>query len=505
MEGPDGIQLEYPVGSTLRGTLWAGTRRNRSDRIVRIVEPRLCDKGFRQGLANLSQAHYPRMLPIVSHGWFGVHYYIEYEAGSAWQTLDKHFSDLNHWRRRMEVISQLCEVLDRWSGSPLHPLGLNGRNIVVMNDGGRWFPWLLPCPPVKYSSPCDLFGTDSPISTVAPEVIRGVPFSDRAADVYALGCLAAKALGCRESPEATTDEARVEAQARGALIRFEMRSTEVEAFLRELEPLQRLDGLIHRCTHTSPVARPSGSADVRDSFTGAFAETDPVNLALGAIAAAPAPPVGFDGDRAYAGGPNGTPAVNARFKEALKILDWGFAKVGESIRGRLLAADLCERLGDLRGTLGHLDGAVALAPAEGALRQRRCDLRWVLYSSLPPLVTDHDPEGDLLLEDLNFLKPQLIDGVERNKPYMRAAAVYRRRKNWNMASQELYRAAEIEPSDLEALLLYSQSLIALGDREGAAKTIELANRRIGNMVTAQLLGEAEAQEWNDRFKSVSAL
>jgi tetratricopeptide (TPR) repeat protein len=478
MEGPDGIQLEYPaVGPTMRGILWAGTRRSRGDRIVRIVEPRLCDRGFKQALANLRSKQYPRMLPIVGEGWFGVHYYVEYAVDSPWKTLDQYFGDLKHWRYRLEVITQLENVLDQWSPSPVHPLGLNGRNIVVLNDGGRWFPWLLPCPPVRYSSPCDLFGPDSPISTVAPEGIRGVPFSDRATDVYALGCLAAKALGCRESPEATSDEIRVEAQARGALLMFEMSSTDVEPFIRDTEALKALNRLILRCTHTSPEARPPAHSDGRDSFTGVFAETDPVNMALGLV---------------RQGG----------FHKALDILEWGFAVVGETPRGRLLAADICMQLEDLPGALRHLDRAVLLTPYDRDLRARRCDLRWLLYSSLPALSEESDAEGDLLLSDLEFLKAMSVDGSHRNLLYKRAAFVYRRRKNWKMAADELYEAAQLAPSDLEALLLYAESLAALADRGGAASVVELANGRIGNMLAAQLLEEAEAREWREKFEAV---
>jgi len=92
----------------------------------------------------------------------------------------------------------------------------------------------------------------------------------------------------------------------------------------------------------------------------------------------------------------------------------------------------------------------------------------------------------------------------RNAPHRRAAAEYARRKNWKMVAEELYQGAQLEPLDLEALLLYAESLAAVDDREGAANVVKLANGRIANMVTAQLLEEAEARKWRDRFAGLGS-
>ena len=219
MEGPEGIHLAAAIGPTNCGSLWRASRDSEHDRIVRIVDPRFCDERFKRALENLRQRQYPRMLRIASEGWSGAHYYIEYEVSPPWQTLEERLAECDGWWDRLLLLGPVCDAIALWQRSPVHPLGLNLRNIVLADEGGQQLPWLVPCPAIVISSPCDLFGLDSTvIAALAPETIRGVLLNARAQDAYALGTLAAQATGCPVSRSARDDESRVETQARGALL-----------------------------------------------------------------------------------------------------------------------------------------------------------------------------------------------------------------------------------------------------------------------------------------------
>jgi len=486
MNGPDGIQLDQFIGVTDRGSLWCATRQYKGKRIVRIVDPRFCDRRFRQSLNDLCKKQHPRMIPIVGEGWAGVHFYIEYRINSRWESLEAYFKQL-HWRTRLAVVTQICDVLPQWNNSPIHPLGLNGRNIIMVNDVGHWFPWLLPCPPAKYSSPCYLFGADSPaISAIAPEVIRDVCFNDRAQDNYALGTLAIHGLGCKESRQAITDEDRIEAQARGALLNCELKSSEVEGFLHSIEPLKHLIQVVQHYTQISPVARPSESTELKIACTNAFTATDPVALALDLVR-------------------------HSNSREALKVLQWGFKIFGENLESRLLAADICEKIEELPQALEHLNHAVSLVPRDLNLRWRRCNLRWFLYQKLPPLNSNKtDPQGELLIKDLNVLKNMpSIKPIEPNLLYIMAASVYRRRRDLDRAAKELYDAVDLEPADMNALFLYGECLRDIGnrnqdiaDRNVVAQLVLEAHRRIDRMALNEMMEKMEAKKWREKFNAL---
>lgn len=479
MEGPDGIQLNELIGATERGTLWRATRQRTGDRIVRIVDPRFCDSRFRQSLNRLRERPQPRMLPIVGEGFAGVHFYIEYHADSQWETLDASFKRI-HWRLRLAVMDSICQVLPLWSNSPIHPLGLNERNIIIVNDLGHHFPWLLPCPALHYASPCDLFVCDSPIiSALAPEVIRGVPFPERTQDIYALGTLAIHALGCKEAPHAVTDEDRVEAQACGALLFCEMKTSEIEEFLYEVESLKRLLQVIQRYAHIAPQARPLEVLELQAASHTAVETTKPGTLAL-----------------AYVQQQNS--------RGALKILQWGFDTFGDNLEERLLAASICEKIEEFAQALKHLDIAVEIQPGELKLRWRRNDLRWRLYQNLPPLSPgESDPEGDLLIKDLNWLElTSETNPTQRNKPHKRLATVYRRRNDLLSAAQELFRATELEPADMEALYLYAECFKDLGKFDEVVQIVQVAHDRIGKMTTTELMEETEAKLWREQFDAL---
>ena len=479
MEGPDGIQLEELIGATERGTLWRATRQSKGDRIVRIVDPRFCDLRFRQSLNHLRERPQPRMLQIVGEGFAGVHFYIEYCADSPWETLEANFKRL-HWRMRLAVMDSICQVLPFWSKSPIHPLGLNERNIIMVNLKGRWFPWLLPCPALHYASPRDLFGCDSPvISALAPEIIRGVPFPERTQDIYALGTLAIHALGCKEVRQAVTDEDRVEAQACGALLFCDMNTSEIEDFLYNVESLKRLLPVIQRYAHIAPEARPLEVLELQAASHSAVEATKPGTLALACVR-----------------------QQNSR--GALKMLQWGFNTFGDNLVERLLAASICEKIEEFAQALKHLDFAVEIQPGELKLRWRRNDLRWRLYQNLPPLSSgEPDPEGDLLITDLNWLKLRSeTNPTQRNKPHKRLATVYRRRNDLLSAAQELFRATELEPADMEALYLYAECFKDLEKFVEVVQIVQVAHDRIGKMTKNEMMEETEAQRWREQFDAL---
>ena len=486
MDGSNQLKLERFIATTDRGALWIGTRQRAEDRIVRLIESRFCDLEYRKEGRALCSTHYQRTLQVVGEGWMDGCYYLEYLADSPWETLETHFQRL-HWRSRLQVMLQICDALSQWSSCPVRPLGLNGRNILMLRTAGRWYPWLLPAPPLKHHSPCDLFGYDAPVlAALAPEEIRGVPFDERARDSYALGYVGLSALGCRESSQALTDEERIERQACGALVSKSLKQSAVEDFLQTEETLQQLIQSLRHYTQLKPIARPSDTDGLREACAQAFAATDPNKLA--------------DDLRR-----------RGNWAAALHRLGWGLEHFGENLDSHLLAADIYEQLGDLTQAISHYDRATLLLGDASRVSQvsfeqlrficqRRSDARWALLGMLPPLnADDPDPEGDALLTDLTLLKQMNATAKDRTEPYIRAAAVYRRRQDFASAANELFEAVQLEPADFGALLLYGACFRDLGGHEAAEQVVQEANRRLDRMVTNQMIEESEAQQWRGQF------
>ena len=473
-EGPDGITLDAPLGSTDRGALWRASRRREHDRIVRLIEPVFCDGRFKQALANVRHRHHPRMLAITGEGLSGAHFYIEYAADAPWQTLGERLGALGNWRDRMAVLGLVCDALSHWSTSPVHPLGLNANSIVMVRDAGRWLPWLLPCPAITTSSPCDLFGVDpAAVAALAPEEIRGVQLDHRAQDAYAIGTLVAQAVGCT-GPRlaADDDETRIETQARGALLRSTVEHSEIEPFLQQVPQVQELFRRIRHHRHPSPDARPGEVGKLRSAIA---AVADPVALA--------------------------TALRHTNPHAALRVLAQPSVQEGHQLASSILAAEICVELGNLPEALRHLDRAVSVAPFRIDLRKQCCDLRWLAYLELPPLVGEDDPEGQELLKDLTWLK--VLDPLPGNEAYLRAADVHRRRGEFDKAATELYEAAEREPGDLEALLRYAECWKTdLGDRDTAAAIVNEALSRIGKLERSEMLTEVEARQWRELFAAL---
>lgn len=467
MEGPDGITLEA-VGTTDRGSLWRATRRREHDRVVRIVESRFCDERFRLSLQRLRR-HRPRMLDIVGEGWAGSHYYIEYAADSPWHTLEERMRELGHWRDRLMLLGDVCDALAIWSGGPVRPLGMNPRNIIVMRNGGRWYPWLLPCPTVTYQSPQDLFGIDEPVlATLAPEVVRGAEVDGRSQDAYALGTLAALAVGCTGSRFARSGAARVEAQARGVLLPPAVERSQVERYLWAVPEVRGLFTEISRYRHSTQAARPADAGALRAAVAEAV---DRIGLA--------------------------TTLRGTNPRAALEILARAAASDGPSLASLRLAAEISVDLGDLRAALGHLDTAVELDNDAVEIRRQRCDLRWAFASYRPGDVNDADL--GLLLEDLNWLKSAAPVPMVLSALHVRAARVHLGQGDPARAAQELDAAISLAPSDIDALYLYAQCWVDLGDRANAVQVAEEALRRVDKMAEREMLGETEARQWRERF------
>lgn len=470
MEGPQGIRLADSVGATDRGTLWRATRENEHDRIVRIVEPRFCDGRFRQALTGLRQRRDDRMLEITGEGWSGGNYHAEYAVPSPWLTLEERLAELPDWRDRGALLDQVCEVLPRWQASPVQPLGLNLRNIVVLEDAGRWDPWLVPCPAMTVGTPCDLFGLDTEIvAALAPEAVRGVQLDGRVQDAYALGTLVAQALGCPPARlAADDDEHRVEAQARGALLRSSPEGSGIPGYLHQVPQVLELFRTVRRYRHTEPDARPNDAAVLHAALAEA---TDPIALAGSLRTTDPT--------------------------RALQVLSWVDDENTE--RAALaagLAAEINAEQGDRDAALRLLDKAVALAPERMDLRRRRTEAAWRVFEPLPP-GTEAGRIGDQLVKDLKLLRR--LREIGGPTPHLRVAEVHRRRGDLAAAADELHAAVLADPADLSALLAYALCWVDLGDAATTRQTVAEAYRRIDRMEQSQMLTTREAHQWRKRF------
>jgi tetratricopeptide (TPR) repeat protein len=492
----NGIRLDHVLGATERGTLWRGTRQHHGDRIVRLIDSQFCNFRFRNALSSLRASPQPRTLPIASDGFAGNQFYVEYVSDGRWVTLESHF-ERKHWRDRLRSLQQICEVFAQWSKGPTRPLGLNVCSIVMVNDAGLWFPWLLPCPPFDYTSPYDLVDIAPPVLlSLAPEIVTDVEGDTRMQDSYALGSLALCALGVSESRPGATQEELLEEQACGVRAAFELKtasvlqSSAVESFLHSSGAIERLLFVIRHYLQPAPEARPIMPAELLEACKHTLSATDPLALATELL-------------------------QRGNSREALKVLAWGREKFGEDFQNLLLAVEICKKVEDFPTAVQHLNRVIELIDQTGSgaiedfqlrlsLCQQRCDLSWLLYENLPALVEgEPDPYGDTLLKDLTWLKAVGSEPRNRNEYYLRAAMVYRRRGDLTSTSQELYEAAELEPSDLTALFLYGDCLKDLGEHEAVAQLLQEARRRIERMTLAEFISQSESQLWLEKFDRLS--
>lgn len=440
MDGPNGVLLRAMVGVTDRGSLWRA-----DDTILRVVEPRFCDEAFREALTRLRQRRYPRLLEITGEGWTGGYFYVSYAVRPPWQTLEERLAGPLDWPERITLAADVCRALEHWRSSPVHPLGLSLRNIVLMRHAGRWMPWLVPCPAITMATPRDLFGLDATaLAPLAPELIRGTAAGSL--DVYALGTLVAQVLG----PVTGTydDEGRVEAQARGVLL--SSTGARVPAFLHSTPQFQAVLRTIERYRHPHPQARP----DKADDLLAAVEAMVDVDGLAGAL-------------------------LPERVLEVLRAMghDPRIVPIAERISATA----------DPALALRYLDLAVPIAANDLGLRRARAALRWQLGRFTAELV-----------DDLGHLARH-GDRPERLQAFKRSAEVHRSHGDPAAAAKDLYAATQLAPGDLDALLAYRRCWQELDRTAEADQTLAEALRRIGRMEDSQMLTTKEAELWRSRF------
>ncbi|MFC3897708.1 hypothetical protein ACFOWZ_40085 [Lentzea rhizosphaerae] len=440
MKGPHGVRLQAMVGITDRGSLWRA-----HDTVLRVVEPRFCDETFREALTRLRQRRYPRTLEITGEGWTGGHFYVSYAVTPPWQTLEERLASPLEWPERVALAADLCRALDHWRSSPVHPLGLTLRTVVLCRHAGRWLPWLVPCPPVARQTPRDLFGLDATaLAPLAPELIRGTTAA--ALDSYALGTLVAQVLGPVTAQH--DDEGRVEAQARGVLL--SSTGTHIPSFLHSTPQFQAVVRAVDRCRHPHPQARPGSPDDLLAALEGL--------LDLHGLAEALLPD---------------------RVVEMLRAM-------GDDPRVVPIAEQISATADPVHALL-CLDLAVPIAADNLRLRQARASLRWQLGRYT----------GELL-DDLAQLARH-GDRDERLTALKRSAEVHLSHGNPAEAAKDLYAANQLAPGDLDVLWSYLQCWRELGQTAEAGQTRAEALRRIGRMEAAQMLTTKEADGWRSRF------
>lgn len=461
MDGPDGVRLHAHIGGTDRGDLWRASRNRPNDRIVRYVDPRFCDERFRTALRAARELRHPSAVQITDEGWSGARYYVEYALDRPMWTLSELLDRCPHWTDRLAVLARLCDTLAQWRQASVPPHAVSRHDIVVTDDAEH-APRILPCPAVTLTSPADLLGTDPDVlAAIAPETVRGVPLTQLAQDRYAFGTVTAQALGCAPTPLARDDAARVETQARGALLLATAPRSAVEPFLRDLPQIRHLFSTIEHYRHPIPDARPPGIGQLRAALT---AVTD---LPAMAQTLRPNDP-----------------------RSAVTVLSW----VDERDPGRLVAclrtaAEICLEEDDPAGALGHLDRAVGQVPNHFDVRRERSAVLWTLFESAP----DDPARLADLLADLEFVAKR---SPRRSAGWLlRTAEVYRRLGDRWSEARTLYEAARLDGRNIDTLVHYGRCLTALDRRDDAADVVLLGKQRIPTLVAARLMTEEEGRTW----------
>ncbi|WP_328473289.1 hypothetical protein OHA21_12110 [Actinoplanes sp. NBC_00393] len=448
------------TGHTARGVL-----RYENDRIVRVIDPRLCDEAFRAGLATVREPGQKRMLTVVGDGPGHDGYRIEYAVPPGYRTLAAGLDAADRWPDRLRLLVPVCESVDQWQTSQLPSLGLDPYGIVLLSDGGAVTAWLAPCPPVRLASPADLFDVDElSLAILAPEIVRGLAPAGSAEDMYALGSIAALALSCAAFPCAGPAE-RVEAQARGALVGSDVAASAVDRGLGSLKRVEALFATMRRYRDNAADARPSTAAELRRVL---IAAADLIALAQQLRQDDPA--------------------------AALAILAWDIGRTRAEQLGRhQLAADICRQTGDLEAALAHLDRAVAVEPAHVDVRIRRCELLRRLWTERP---AERDRLGPRLLEEVAFVRPHRSHAAA--SLWMWEAAVHQHNREFGAALRALYEAGERDASNPAILLESCRCWRGISRPESDANCAAikaLAHRRIPTLVDAGNLSAEEARRW----------
>ncbi len=452
--GPD----RAVIGRTGRGLL-----RRDGDRLVRVIDPRRCDERFRTALAELRGSRPPDALPIVADGPAPDGYHIEYEAPAGFRTLGEAYAEAGHWSHRLALAALVCDALGGWHHGRLATLGLDPHGILIAGEGGRRRLRLAPCPPVRAGTPRELFGLDlASLATLAPELVRGTAPHQRAEDAYALGTLAALALGCRPRRAGEGPAERVERQARDALLDISLPGSEVEPALHPAARLHTLVRTIQLYRNRAADARPTDASALRTALRDAADQP------------------GLAEDLWAAGDPEAGLTALSHAPPGLSM-HW--------LAGRINAA-----AGRPSAAFEHYAAAVRLSPTQFRLRRQRLDDLWELWSRAGAAPPEWD---EALLDDITHVK-RLAGRDAEPALWQREALVHERRGDGRAAATTLHEAAERFSSDFKILHLYGTALAGLEPKGDVAAVKAVAYRRLRTL--AQIPGmRTEADRWRARF------
>jgi hypothetical protein len=440
------------TGRTARGEL---TRSG--DRLVRVLDPRLCDERFRTALAELRGGQPPDTLPIVADGPAHDGYHIEYAAPAAYRTLGEAYAEAGHWSRRLVLAARVCEAMDGWYHGRIATLGLDPHTVLIVEEDGGSRARLAPCPPVRAATPRELFGLDLPaLAALAPELVRGTAPHQRAEDAYALGTLAALALGCRAHRPGDGPAERVERQARDALLSVGVDG--VEPALRAADRLDTLVRTIRLYRNRAADARPTDAAELRQAL---LAAADLVALAR---------ELWTDG-RPEAG------------LEALDLAEPGLAV-------HWLAGRINADTGRGAASFDRYAEAVRIAPTQFQLRQERLDDLWRLWS--------HDRDAphewaDAMLDDLAWMQKFTSPRATPELWHREADVRERLGDDLYALASTLHKLVEQDNGGVELLYRYGSVLRRLHADDGAESVKGMGRHRLD--VWEQIPGLREKVPW----------
>ena len=316
--------------------------------LVRLLDRRFADKAFRSSLEDLrmemARHPAPRVLPIADHDFCGDHYYIEYRLDWArTKSVPEYFAQVP-WLKRLRFVQEILTIYDDWRQRVAPPVGLHGGRVVACYLNSHWMAHLAPCPPISLASPYDLAQANPDVlSALAPERLRRASVLGVMEDVYAVAVLALQALGVRTVAENCDKEVLIEVQARALLPSWDLGHSAIEKTLWHISLakgcLLELSQMVRRCTAFSPDARPGGLQEFHHVLDLVLAFEDAAKFAK-------------------------VLDNQLRPEEALLFLEWALAcqpvAFGEEHHMRLLAADLCSRLGKPAQELNHLERLLRL-------------------------------------------------------------------------------------------------------------------------------------------------
>lgn len=493
-------QLTVRLARTDIGDLWLARSLRGVGRLVRILDHRQTDRGFRNELDSMAKglrrSGAPSVLAVTDHNRQGEHYFVEYRMDAPCRSLGDHFKHAD-WVDRLRVVREIGRLREKWRKSLPPPLGIHGGRIVVVRFAGLWRPHLAPCPRPQAENPGDYQNVNPEIlAAIPPERFRGMsaPAVTVAEDIYSIGVLTLQALGYQESASQSWEE-RIERQARAALLRRESTSADIEAAPTEISPIQamfqKILQIAHRHAEFTPAARPTDASELLALCDELLQLDNPIDLAKRLR-------------------DDGHP------QDALHLLSWWFRRGRHDPEAHLLAAELCREVKRPREELRNLERALPQVQANPALARRRMDLLYEFYMDREPQAGESDVTGELilqLLDELKALEPVELDMDERataKEDRFRAAMIHLRQNDHRRRAEVLYEAAQLEWSDINTLFLYGLSLRALADVEETTDKVEEAlktlcreaEHRLERLKDAEVLDKEDVTGWSLRFREL---